>query len=84
MPPTTNPDLKEMQRAHKTVHAVSELFTAIAAHSATAAVSAELAVRSHDLRAIQSLTRLLDAMTETLQSHQPQLPLPPRRPRLES
>ena len=79
MPPTTNPDLKEMQRVHKTVHAVSELFTAIAAHSATVSVSAELAVRSHDLRAIQSLTRLLESMSTTLQGRKPQLPLPPRR-----
>lgn len=80
MPPTTDPDLKEMQRTHKTVHAVSELFTAIAAHSATVAVSAEIAVKSTDLRAIRSLTRLLDSMTTTLQGRTSQLPLPrPRR-----
>ncbi len=69
-----------MQRTHKTVEAVATLFTAIAAHSATVALSAEIAVKSNDLRAIHSLTRLLEAMTTTLQGRKPQLPLPrPRR-----
>ena len=78
----TDADIAEMKRTRETVHAVSELFTAIAAHSATVAPGAEIAVKSNDLTVIHSLTWLLDAMTKTLQTKQPQMPLP--RPRLDS
>ena len=77
-----DPDLEEISRARKTVEAVAELFSEIAAHSATVSVTAELAVKSRDLRAIHSLARLLEAMTTTLRSRTPQLPRP--RPRMDS
>ena len=69
MPPsTTDADIADLKRRHETIHAVSELFTAIASHSATVSLGAENAVKSNDLQAIRSLTWLLEAMTKTLQT----------------
>ena len=83
MPPTiTDADVAELKRTQENIHAVSQLFTAIAAHSATVSLAAEIAVKSADLQVIRSITWVLESMTTTIQNRKPQLA--PPRPRLDS
>lgn len=74
--------LAELQLMQETNQAVSELFTAIAALNATVSLGAENAVKSSDLKVIQSLTWILEAMTRTLQTRKPQMPR--TRPRMDA
>ena len=86
MPPTTtdpDPDLVELRRAHELCQAVSDLFVAVAAHSASVSVTTEGAVRSTDLEVIRQLSLVLDSMTTTLQRCQQPMP-PPRRRKMDS
>ena len=75
MPPTTT-EIAELKRTHETIHAVAELFTAVAAHNSAVSLAAEIAVKSTDLEAIRNVRRVLDLMTETLQRRQQPIPTP--------
>ena len=80
-PTITDPDIAELKRAQDTIQSVSELFTAVAAHSATVALVAEVAVKTDDPTVIRSITQLLDSITKIIdRNRKPQMELP----RLES